>query len=100
LQICYIKLVIVLRHWISRDVRTQVQIADRLAIMAEEYLPNDPSVKEMNETVGGYLSEFSVPSYRELLKQEEMRKMMIQQQDTLPKKKTIAVPPAIGGQTP
>jgi hypothetical protein len=85
---------------ISRDVRTQVQIADRLAIMAEEYLPNDPSVKEMNETVGGYLSEFSVPSYRELLKQEEMRKMMIQQQDTLPKKKTIAVPPAIGGQTP
>ncbi len=81
---------------IERDVRTQVQIIDRLAIMASEFKPNDPSVLEMNESVTKFLEEFGVPSYREMLKQEKMREEMMRQQDSANKKKTIAVPPSIG----
>jgi len=87
---------------INRDVKMQIQIADRLAVMASEYLPNDPSVQEMQQTVGGLLSEFGIMGYREILEQEKKRDEMMKLQESnkldTNKLKQIMAPPAMGGQ--
>jgi hypothetical protein len=82
--------------YIEREVKTQVQILDRLAVMAAEYQPNDPTVQEMDQLVNSLLEPFGIMSYKEIMEQEKKREELRKSQDTNKLKKFMA-PPALGG---
>jgi len=67
----------------ERNIKTRVQIADRLALLARDYRPYDPSVMSMTEEVNGFLEEFKVPSYEDFLNQEKEMNEMKRVQDSM-----------------
>ena len=80
---------------ITRDITMRAQINDRLAVMAREYMPNDPYVSELTNTVNAQLEEFSLPSYEEYLKQEREMERMKRTQDSLNKAQPQKVQPIV-----
>jgi hypothetical protein len=48
-----------------------VQVNNRLAYYMTKYLKDDPDTKMMNDAIGPQLQEFEMPTFEEILKQQE-----------------------------
>ncbi len=55
----------------NRTAKTAVQVNNRLAYYMTKYLKDDPDTKMMNDALGPQLQEFEMPTFEEILKQQE-----------------------------
>lgn len=68
---------------LERDTRMRIQVSDRLALMAKDYFPDDAEVDAMYNNVKQQLESMAMPSYEDILKQEQQLNEMRRVQDSL-----------------